>query len=179
MELGDLSGYYKLAFSTNTADQLMNFVPGGTPATIDDLGTLVSYRYKSNGLVETSIDANGKSNQFAYDTNGFSSRKQTRRGSQAPTPTTATATRPARRKRARSIGHLRRSPTNLRTTPRRESSRRARSTTTRPSTSSPSAARTERRSPNTRSPQSATRASPSSAHSSSQTSSSASNGVRR
>ena len=37
----------------------------------DDLGTLVSYTYASNGLVLTSTDANTNITRFAYDTNGF------------------------------------------------------------------------------------------------------------
>jgi YD repeat-containing protein len=37
----------------------------------DDLGTLVSYTYRTNGLVETSTDANGHVSRFTYDTNGF------------------------------------------------------------------------------------------------------------
>ncbi|MBI2926136.1 MAG: hypothetical protein HYY24_10565 [Verrucomicrobia bacterium] len=37
----------------------------------DELGTLVSDTYKTNGLVETSTDANGKTTRLAYDTNGF------------------------------------------------------------------------------------------------------------
>src|SRR5205085_1185080 len=41
----------------------------------DDLGTLASYTYKTNGLVDTAIDANGHTNRFFYDTNGFLTRK--------------------------------------------------------------------------------------------------------
>ncbi|MCU0785624.1 MAG: DUF6531 domain-containing protein, partial [Verrucomicrobia bacterium] len=37
----------------------------------DDRGTLVSYTYRTNGLVETTTDANGNTSRFAYDTNGF------------------------------------------------------------------------------------------------------------
>ncbi|MBM3884138.1 MAG: hypothetical protein FJ387_31270, partial [Verrucomicrobia bacterium] len=37
----------------------------------DALGNLVRYAYKTNGLVETAIDANNHTNRFEYDTNGF------------------------------------------------------------------------------------------------------------
>jgi len=37
----------------------------------DTLGTLVSYTYRTNGLVESSTEANGNTSRFAYDTNGF------------------------------------------------------------------------------------------------------------
>ncbi len=37
----------------------------------DDLGTLVSYAYRTNGLVESSTDANGHVSRFTYDANGF------------------------------------------------------------------------------------------------------------
>jgi RHS repeat-associated protein len=41
----------------------------------DDFGTLASYTYRTNGLVDTSIDANGNTNRFFYDTNGLLIRK--------------------------------------------------------------------------------------------------------
>ncbi len=37
----------------------------------DELGTLVTYTYSTNGLVLTSTDANNRTNRFTYDTNGF------------------------------------------------------------------------------------------------------------
>ena len=37
----------------------------------DDLGSLVSYTYTTNGLVQTSIDANDRTSSFGYDPNGF------------------------------------------------------------------------------------------------------------
>jgi len=37
----------------------------------DDLGTLVAYTYRTNGLVDTSTDANGGITRFDYNTNGF------------------------------------------------------------------------------------------------------------
>ena len=37
----------------------------------DALGTLVSYTYRTNGLVDTSTDANGRITRLDYNTNGF------------------------------------------------------------------------------------------------------------
>ena len=37
----------------------------------DDLGTLVTYAYATNGLVLTSADGNNRTNRFAYDPDGF------------------------------------------------------------------------------------------------------------
>lgn len=37
----------------------------------DALGTLVTYTYRTNGLVDTATDANGRLTGFDYDTNGF------------------------------------------------------------------------------------------------------------
>lgn len=37
----------------------------------DDLGDLVRYTYRTNGLVETFVDANNRTNRLEYDANGF------------------------------------------------------------------------------------------------------------
>lgn len=48
---------------TNTTGNLLRH--------FDDLGTLVTYGYSTNGLVLTSADGNNRTNRFTYDTNGF------------------------------------------------------------------------------------------------------------
>ena len=44
---------------------------GNLLAQSDALGTLVSYTYRTNGLVDTATDANGRLTRFDYNTNGF------------------------------------------------------------------------------------------------------------
>ncbi len=41
----------------------------------DDLGTLVSYAYYSNGLIQTETDPNGRTTTISYDSNGFPNAK--------------------------------------------------------------------------------------------------------
>jgi RHS repeat-associated protein len=50
---------------------VLDSITGNLLNNYDDLGTLVSYTYATNGLVLTSTDADGHTSHFAYDTNGF------------------------------------------------------------------------------------------------------------
>lgn len=56
MELGDLTGYYKLAYATNSADRLRNFVPGGTPATVEGVGP-VDFEETSQSGEQSAFDS--------------------------------------------------------------------------------------------------------------------------
>lgn len=44
---------------------------GNTLAEYDALGVLMTYEYKTNGLVASAVDADGNTNRYFYDTNGF------------------------------------------------------------------------------------------------------------
>ena len=58
-----------------TNSYVIDHATGNLLRHFDDLGTLVLYTYKTNGLVDMAIDANGHTNRFFYDTNGFLIRK--------------------------------------------------------------------------------------------------------